>query len=154
MRRTMPAIAVLGLGLSFTLSGCFANPLEGITEGIIEGGVEQIIEDQTGVDVNANGGSLPDGWPTDVPVPPGDIIFSAATQGTFSATITVASPSLAEDAYQDLLANGYTETTVLDLGNGSKSLVAENATSTVNVLIAANEDGTATAQVTVTPKAP
>ena len=35
MRRTVPAVAVLALGVSLTLSGCFANPLEQLTEGLV-----------------------------------------------------------------------------------------------------------------------
>ncbi|MBX9718430.1 MAG: hypothetical protein K2X36_06260, partial [Microbacteriaceae bacterium] len=80
MRRTAPAIAVLSMGVALTLSGCFANPLEQLTEGIVEGGVEQIIEDQTGVDVDVDGSgaSLPDSWTADVPTVQGDVVFSAA----------------------------------------------------------------------------
>jgi len=155
MRRTAPVAAIVGLGLAVSLSGCFANPLEQITEGIVEGGVEQIIEDQTGVDVDidGSGASLPDGWPAEVPVPAGTIQASAAADGTFFVTMQTASAADAEAGYQDLLANGFTETSTLDLGNDSKTFSAENETLTVVYLWGANEDGTAVVQITVTPKA-
>lgn len=155
MRRTAPAAALIALGLAVSLSGCFANPLDQITEGIVEGGVEQIIEDQTGVDVDIDGtgASLPDGWPAEVPVPAGTIIASAAVDGTFFITMETASVAEAESGYESLLASGFTETSMLDLGNDSKTYSAENESLSVSYLWGANEDGTAVVQITITPKA-
>lgn len=153
MRRTVPAVAALALGVSLTLSGCFANPLEQLTEGLVEGGVEQIIEDQTGVDVDVDGSgaSLPDAWPAEVPVPAGNIVASAGVDGTFFVTLETASVDDAEAGYQNILASGFTETSTFDLGNESKSYIADSATYGIAYLWAANENGTATVQITLTP---
>lgn len=154
MRRTVPVAAVVGLGLALSLSGCFANPLEQITEGIVEGGVEQIIEDQTGVDVDidgAGGASLPDGWPAEVPVPAGTILASAAVDGTFFVTLETPSFADAEAGYQAIVANGFTESSSFDLGNNSKSYTVDNGSLSIAYLLAENEDGSATVQMTLTP---
>lgn len=153
MRRTAPAIAALGLGLTLTLTGCFANPLDGLVEGVVEGGVEQIIEDQTGVDVDVNGSgaSLPDSWPAEVPTVNGEIIFSAASDGSFTAAINVADLGAAQGAFDALLDAGFTQTAELSLGEGSESRVFENGTYNVAVIVAQNEDGTGLVQYTVGP---
>lgn len=153
MRRTVPAVAALALGLSLTLSGCFANPLEQLTDGLIEGGVEQIIEDQTGVsvDVDGSGASLPDTWPADVPTLQGEVVFSAAAEGVFTAAIKVGSLAEAEQSFTDLTNAGYTQVSELQLGEGSSARVFENGTWNVALLVAENEDGTAQVQYTVGP---
>ncbi len=153
MRRTAPALAALGLGLTLTLTGCFANPLEGLVEGVVEGGVEQIIEDQTGVDVDidGSGASLPDSWPAEVPTVSGDVVFSAAADGNFTAAITVANLGAAQSAFDALLDAGYTQVAELSLGEGSESRVFENGAYNVAVIIAQNEDGTGLVQYTVGP---
>ncbi len=153
MRGTAPALAALGLGLTLTLTGCFANPLEGLVEGVVEGGVEQIIEDQTGVDVDVNGSgaSLPDSWPAEVPTVDGEIIFSAASEGTFTAAINVADLAAAQGAFDALLDAGFTQVAELSLGEGSESRVFENGTYNVAVIVAQNDDGTGLVQYTVGP---
>ncbi len=153
MRRTAPAIAVLGLGLSLTLTGCFANPLEQLTEGLIEGGVEQLIEDQTGVDVDIDGtgASLPSSWPSDVPTVAGVILFSAAADNNFTAAITVPNLAAAEQAFTGLLDAGYTQTSEIQLGEGAASRSFENGTWIVNVVIAENAEGTGQVQYSITP---
>jgi hypothetical protein len=153
MRRTVPAIAALSVGVALTLSGCFANPLEQLTDGLIEGGVEQIIEDQTGVDVDVDGSgaSLPDSWPADVPTLQGDVVFSAAAGGTFTAAITVPSIADAQQAFTDLLDAGYTQVSELQLGEGSEARVFENGTWNVALIIAENAEGTGQVQYTIAP---
>ncbi len=153
MRRTAPAVAVLGLGLALTLSGCFANPLEQLTNGLVEGGVEQIIEDQTGVDVNidGSGASLPDNWPADVPTVDGNVQFSVATEGIFSAAIDATSVADGEGAYTAMLDAGYTQVAEFQVIDDASSRTFENGTWNVNILVAANEDGTATVQYTIIP---
>lgn len=153
MRRTVPAVAALGLGLALTLSGCFANPLEQLTDGLVEGGVEQIIEDQTGVDVDIDGtgASLPDDWPADVPTVDGEVSFSAAAGGTFSAALTVSDLAAAEEAFTQLIDAGFTEISAIDLGGGTATRVYENSAYNVAVIIGSNDDGTAIVQYTIAP---
>jgi len=151
MRRTAPATAALGLSLALALSGCFANPLDGLVDGLIEGGVEQLIENQTGVevDINGTGASLPASWPAEVPTPNGQILFSAAAGDVFSVSISVASAEAAEAGYQAILANGFTESSVFDLGDGTKSYTASNETYAVSYIFGPSDDGTSTVQMTV-----
>ena len=153
MRRTVPAVAALSLGVALTLSGCFANPLEQLTEGLVEGGVEQIIEDQTGVDVNIDGtgASLPDSWPADVPTIDGTVQFSAATQDIFSAAIEADSFAAAEGAYTDMLDAGYTQIAEFQVSDDASSRTFENGTWNVNIVVAANADGTGQVQYTISP---
>lgn len=154
MRRTVPAVAALGLGLALTLTGCFANPLDQLTEGLVEGGVEQIIEDQTGVDVDidgSGGASLPADWPSDVPTAAGEVVLSTTASGTYSAIINVASYDDVQRAFDEMLLAGFAEISTLDLGEGAVTRVYENTTWNVAVLGAQNDDGTATMQYTITP---
>lgn len=153
MRRTVPAIAALSLGVALTLSGCFANPLEQLTDGLVEGGVEQIIEDQTGVDVDIDGtgASLPDSWPADVPTVQGEVVFSAAANDTYTAAITVASLADAQQAFTDLLDAGYTQVSEIQLGDGAETRAFENGTWNVAVIIAENAEGTGQVQYTIAP---
>ena len=64
-------------------------------EQLIQDAAEQFVEEQTGVDVDVNedGGALPDDWPADVPVIPGNIAsaasLSAAEGSTWTAQISV-----------------------------------------------------------------
>ncbi|UTT63412.1 hypothetical protein [Microcella humidisoli] len=153
MRRTVPAITALSLGLALTLSGCFANPLDQLTEGLVEGGVEQIIEDQTGVDVDVDGtgASLPDSWPADVPTVGGTVQFSAATADIYTAAIETPSVAAGEAAYTDLLDAGFTQVAEFQVSDDASSRTFENSTWTVNVVVAANADGTGQVQYTITP---
>ena len=153
MRRTAPAIAALAAGLALALTGCFANPLDQLTEGLVEGGVEQIIEDQTGVDVDIDGtgASLPADWPADVPTVDGEVVFSASANGAYNAAITVASAADAERAFTDMTDAGYTEISALDLGEGALTRVYENGTWSVSIIVGVNDDGTAVVQYTIAP---
>ena len=154
MRRTAPAITALGLGLALTLSGCFANPLEQLTEGLVEGGVEQLIEDQTGVDidVNGNGASLPDSWPSDVPTPDGTVLFSAAAGGTFTASFEVADTGVVDRLTGELEAAGYTKTQEADYGGLLNTLWENDAYTVTTVFIAGEGDNADTLQYSIVVK--
>jgi hypothetical protein len=113
--RTLAPVALAAV-LTFTLTGCFSNPLE----GLLEGGIENIIEDQTGVDIDVdgsgNGASLPDSWPSDVPVPDGKIVSSMAIDGTFSASIQVSDDAAAQAGLDALLDAGFESESEMDMG--------------------------------------
>lgn len=154
MRRTTPAIATLSLALAVSLSGCFANPLDQLTEGLVEGGVEQLIQDQTGVDIDINGtgASLPDSWPTEVPTLQGNVQFSAASAGSYTAAIVVGSLAAAQQAFTDLTDAGFAQTSELQLGDGAESRTFENDTYVVVVFISASDDGTGIVQYQINEK--
>ncbi|WP_294179422.1 hypothetical protein [uncultured Schumannella sp.] len=128
MRRIVPVLA-LGAGLSLALSGCFANPLESITEGLVENGVEELIEGQTGVDIDVNGSgvSLPDSWPSELPLPDGELLFSIAAGGTYSAQFEVSDDSAFLNLGAQLQSAGYELVSEADFG-GLLSAGYENDT--------------------------
>lgn len=73
--------------------------------------IEGAISDATGVDVGVSVGSLPEGWPTEVPVTDGDIIGggTADTDGepVWNATITT-STNVFDAISAQLTAAGFT----------------------------------------------
>ncbi|QAV70875.1 hypothetical protein ESZ53_10730 [Salinibacterium sp. UTAS2018] len=114
------AIAIAA-GLSLSLSGCFANPLESFTDNLIEDTVENAIEGATGVDVDVDGdgsgGSLPKSWPAEVPAPDGNILFSLGIDDGYSATIQVDSDAAAEAGYEALVSSGFEMISEFSLGD-------------------------------------
>lgn len=136
--RSRSTTAAIGLSLAavFTLSAC-ANPLDGLVENVVSGGVENLIEDQLGEDVDISvpgtgGGTLPSSWPADVPTPDGEIVFSLAAAGNYSATILVSDQGVVDAVYGQLESAGYSLTTEADFG-GLLSRIYENDTYTVSV---------------------
>jgi hypothetical protein len=111
MRSSRLAAILAASALTLSLAGCFGNPVESIVEGVIE--------NQTGIDVDAGTqgtpASLPDGWPG-LPVPPGTITSSIAADSTFAIDILVDSTDAIEATIAELMAQGYSETTRTDLG--------------------------------------
>jgi hypothetical protein len=85
--------ATMAVGMTPLLAGCF-NPIQ----AALEQGVQDVTGDALGGDVDlnldGNGASMPEGWPSEVPVIDGTIessvrLGSGDTQ-TWSVTITVA----------------------------------------------------------------
>ncbi|MER3390510.1 MAG: hypothetical protein RJQ01_10800 [Microcella sp.] len=142
MKRTTTTAAAAGLSLAaaLTLSAC-ANPLEGLIENVVGGGVENLIEDQTGVniDIDGSGGaSLPASWPADVPTPDGNVLFSAGVDGNYTATFEIAGADTVDRLRGDLEGAGYALTQEADYG-GLLNYFYENDTYTVTVVYIAGE---------------
>lgn len=150
MKRTTTTAAAAGLSLAaaLTLSAC-ANPLDALIENVVGGGVENLIEDQTGVDVSvpgSGGASLPDSWPADVPTPEGEVLFSVATGENWTATIEVADQGTIDRLYTDLEGAGYSLTAEADFG-GILTRTYELGSRIVTVGVIADEEaGTLTLQ--------
>ncbi|MBU1250933.1 MULTISPECIES: hypothetical protein [Microcella] len=141
MRRTAPAVGALALAVTLGLTGCFGNPLEQLTENLVEGGVENLIEDQTGVNIDVDGGggaSLPDSWPSDVPTPDGSVLFSAGVDGNFTASFEISGPEVVDQLRGDLEDSGYALTQEADYG-GLLNYLYENDTYTVTAVYIAGE---------------
>lgn len=114
MARTFHTVAttglmLVGLGLTALTTGC------GVAEQVAQETTEKIIENQTGVDVDVNqeGTTLPDTWPTEVPVISGDVSnagsISAGGGSTWTAQVAVSDAKKGYDeAKQKLLDAGYT----------------------------------------------
>lgn len=142
MRRTAPAVGALALAVTLGLTGCFGNPLEQLTENLVEGGVENLIEDQTGVDIDVDGSgggaSLPESWPSDVPTPDGSVLFSAGIDGNYTATFEISGADVVDRLRSDLEGSGYALTQEADYG-GLLNYLYENDTYTVTAVYIAGE---------------
>jgi|GEM_PF-1706122 len=113
------AAIAIAVTATLTLSGCFANPLDQITDKIgseiAEGGAEKLIEGMTGGELDIEAGSLPKDFPSEVPVVDGEIISSVGMtleEGrTWSVTLKV-DDSLAAmaTAREQLVSAGFEET--------------------------------------------
>ncbi len=117
------ALAAGVLVASLALAGCFPNPLDQINEQVAKGGAEKLIEDMTGgdVDVDLEGGKLPEDFPADIPTPDGTIAM-ATKMKTDEGTMWMVryevgdAMAAAEDARQMLLADGWEEAMWTDGG--------------------------------------
>lgn len=130
---TVVAIATLGVSVTLGLSGC-VNPLQAVSDQVAENLVEGAVEGQTGVDVEIDGGTIPDSWPADVPTPSGKIITVLCGDAMgCSGSFEVSDPKGEFDAYvASLLSGGYTQS--MDLSTDGNYLgVFENGTTSVTV---------------------
>jgi hypothetical protein len=111
MRALKPLSLIIGSVLVFSLSGCFANPVQGLIEGVIE--------NQTGIDVNTgSGGSsaeLPAGWPG-LPLPDGQIVSAISSDGTYIVSMLTTSEESIESVISQLEGSGYELSSRSDLG--------------------------------------
>ncbi len=152
MRRTSIIVA-LSAGLTLALSGCFANPLEQLTEGLIEGGVEQLIEQGSGLDIDfGDGASLPSDWPAELPVPQGEILLSGSADGTSTLAMNT-TVALAESGLANLLDSGFSVVQEQAVGDGTKVYILENDSYSVSYAWAdGSDEGVVFLQYGVTPK--
>lgn len=148
---TAPRILLAGVTLAaaLCLSAC-ANPLDGIVEGVVNQGVENVIEGaiegETGGDVEfsapgTGGSSLPDSWPADVPTPEGEILFSLASDGTYSATILVSDIAVVEAVHAELEAGGYALISEADFGGIVSKVFEGEAYSVTSGVVPDEETG-------------
>lgn len=121
------AIAITGVPL---LSACSS------AQDLVNGAVQ----DATGGDVSL-GGALPSGWPTEVPVIPGEILFGAgshAEQG-WAVTIQATSTDPLGDARVQLEDAGFAVDAAAQAAAGVGVVAVKN--SSYIVLVAATTDG-------------
>ncbi|WP_353810364.1 hypothetical protein [Agromyces sp. SYSU T00194] len=121
--RTLSAVAV-SVALAVGLTGCFGNPLE----QIVNRGVEEAIEGATGGAVGV--GEMPAGWPAEVPVVEGEVLFGASgtvqDDSGWAVTIRPESSDPLEQARQQLAAAGFQEDTALAETGGSGVVAFSN----------------------------
>ncbi len=173
MSRTPLAVraGVLASALAVVLTGC-GNAVENIVEGNVERAIEnelgesadvEIGEDSFSVDteegsITAGAGSVPEDFPTDVPLPDGEVVFAQRleTADGFSWSVIVTSDAdpgaLADQLRGELTDNGFTveeasEFSGADTAGGT--ILAEKGDLTVLVLVASDGNET-TATYTVT----
>lgn len=173
MSRTPLAVraGVLASVVAVTITGC-GNAVENIVEGNVERAIEdelgesadvEIGEDSFSVDtedgsITAGAGSVPEDFPTDVPLPEGDVAFAQRLESAdgFSWSLIVTTDAdpgvLADEIRDDLTDSGFTveeasEFTGADAAGGT--ILAEKADLTVLVIVA-GEGTETTATYTVT----
>lgn len=144
--RIAAAALMLGVG-AIALTGC-VNPVE----QLINNTVEDAIEGATGIDVDAGGGaSVPEGFPSDIPLPSGAPLAAVAVDGGYTVTYTL--PSVADgEAVIDQLKAQYTTDSESDFG-GMKIWSFTGSDYTVGVTLLEQEDGTAQLLYVVAPLA-
>lgn len=80
---TIAAITLLAVGAT----GCFQNPIEAAIQGAVNDTVENVVEDATGadidVDLDGSGATIPDGFPSELPLPEGNLVSALAVDDTY-----------------------------------------------------------------------
>lgn len=141
--RTRASIAILiALMSAPALAGC------SVAEGVIE--------QATGGDVNVSTGSLPEGWPTEVPVADGDIQFGGIVDNSgtkvFNATISIAGDNPTAAIATQLEGAGFTAPVAVAPTADGGALAYENDAWSVNVLVGRGDGSTFVANYTVTSR--
>ena len=127
-RRSVMTLAIASaLVLAPMLTGC--------------GAVEGIIEQATGGDVDVSMGSLPEGWPAEVPVADGDIIVGGKTTDeggapVYNATIKIASESVFDDIEAQLVGAGFEKVEAGDVDGGDSITTGFFKNATYGVVVA------------------
>ncbi len=145
MSRTRPLTTVIALATAIVL----APALTGC------GGLEGIIEQATGGEVNVSIGSLPDGWPAEVPVIDGEIIGGGTANtddGTpgWNVTIKVDDEGAFDDIASQLTDAGFEPVDAGELDGGDNLTSGLFKNDTYGVIVAVTgADGNFVANYTV-----
>lgn len=147
-RITVPLAIVLALAITPALSGCFGNP------------IEQIIEGATGGDVDLGGKSVPDGFPSEIPIAQGEVLFGASIGNdegrAWNVTIKVADATAIDQIVSQLEGAGFT--TAAEGFGGSTAdggtAIMENERYGVFVVVSKDGESGFVASYTVTEKTP
>lgn len=127
-RRSLTGLAIASaLVLAPMLTGC--------------GALEGIIEQATGGEVDVSMGSLPEGWPADVPVTDGDVVVGGKTTDEngapiFNATIKVESDSVFADIEAQLIGAGFEKLEAGDVDGGDSINTGFFKNDTYGVIVA------------------
>ena len=119
------------------------------------GGIEGLIEQATGGEVNVSIGSLPDGWPTEVPVIDGDIIAGGTAANDsdnpgWNVTIKVENEAAFADIKAQLEGAGFESVDAGELDGGDTISSGAFKNANYGVLVAVSgSDGAFVANYTV-----
>lgn len=115
--RTFTTIATtiaLAFGVTFTVSGCVANPLEQLAKG----GASEFLKGATGTDIDLGGKSIPKNFPTQIPVAEGEVEFggSITSEGSTIWTVRIATqdPAVFTKIQSKFLSSGFEESFVTE----------------------------------------
>ena len=144
-RKGLTAVIAASLLIAPTLAGCSANPIESAIEGV------------TGGNVDLSGTTIPDDFPSEVPLLDGEVV-NAMAAGTapekiWTVTMKVTDASVLEGVKADMEAAGFTS----ELGDaavgGLTGGMYSNETYSVLIVVAEEKDGGWMATYTVAPAA-
>jgi hypothetical protein len=141
VRRTALALLVSAV-LVPALAGCGGNPIENLIEGA------------TGGNVQLGGNSVPDGFPSEVPLYDGEVLYGVAVGDdagkAFNVTVRVPDAAAGEQIRSDLEGAGFTLIggTAADAAGGA----AYDGTNWGVVVVLIQDDKGWVANYTVTPK--
>lgn len=147
-RMTIPIAIVLAVAVAPALSGCFGNP------------IEQVIEGATGGDVDLGGSNVPNGFPAEVPLIDGEVLFGGSFGSddgrVWNVTIKVGSAGALDEIVAQLEGAGFTSSAE---GFGSSTseggtAIVENANYGVLVVVSQDGDNGFVANYTVTELTP
>lgn len=115
---TVATAIALAVGATFTLGGCFGNPIEGLAQG----GANEIINNGPGEGVELSGQSIPKNFPTQVPLIEGEVASGGAltSEGETMWTVQILAndPNVSEKIQQQMASAGF---------EGSFSAVGDDA---------------------------
>ncbi|EKD79598.1 MAG: hypothetical protein ACD_41C00029G0001 [uncultured bacterium] len=175
MKEKLRLVLVLGLGV--VLSGCslLDKAAEKATEKVTEKVTESIIEGETNSDVDITDDgftvtdeesgdtvsfgesvSLPDDFPSDVPIIDGAVIIAASStssRGEYSATLTVNGFSATEAFYEEAIVDeGWTidDNSTLTMGTSITTITASKGERTLTVGIYQSTEEEVSVVITVT----
>lgn len=141
---TIAMAAVLAVGTPLLLSGCglIPNPVEGVIEGV------------TGGDIELPGSTVPDDFPSEVPLIDGEVVFGTGfgndTEKIWNVTINVGSEAT-EQIASGLESAGFTVSAEGSLSGDTGTLFYQKDELSVLVVIAEdNDSGGYVASYTVT----
>ncbi|HEY8590649.1 MAG TPA: hypothetical protein VIL55_13980 [Naasia sp.] len=125
------------------LTGCIGNPLESLVEGA------------TGGNVELGGSSVPEGFPTEVPLYEGEIVYGIAigddTAKAYNVTVRVPDATAADQIRTQLEGAGFTLLGGSDPSSGSGAAY-DGANWGVAVVVTEDGSNGWVANYTVTPK--
>ena len=132
--RVLATIALTLVGGTL-LTGCTADAAQNAVNGAVQGA--------TNGDVSL-GGALPSGWPAEVPIVDGEILFGTATtvdgRKSWAVTVKAASADPLAEATSTLTAAGFSATGDVSAKAGSAGVVSMKNDS-YTVVVAGNTDG-------------
>lgn len=155
-RRRTTALTAIVLGATLSLTGCFGNPLE----NLVNQGVEGAIESATGGLLGGSSGELPDGFPTEIPIIPGDVQggFGVNVEGaqTWTAVVNASGGSVEEAGAhiaQQMSGAGF-EASEIGASIAGRSMATYTKDQlTVLVTVTSDDSGTVSATYIVNRKA-
>ncbi|MDY7543159.1 MULTISPECIES: hypothetical protein [unclassified Cryobacterium] len=131
--RVLATIALTLLGGTL-LTGCTADAAQNAVNGAVQGA--------TNGDVSL-GGALPSGWPAEVPIVEGKILFAAVQKGDkpgWTVTVKATSTDPIAEATRSLTAAGFVAGGDVSATVGSAGLVSMK-NDRYSVVVAGNSDG-------------